>query len=50
MAPATSNNSARTVAHSLRSGGEDTSLEISVKVMFIYKQIAKNDKPKVGEK
>lgn len=37
-------NSARTVAHSLRSGGEDTSLPLSVKVMFIYMQIAKSDK------
>lgn len=35
--------SARTVAHSMRSGGEDTSLLISVKVMFIYMQIAKSD-------
>ena len=32
--------------HSLRSGGEDTSLPLSVKVMFIYKQIAKSDKPR----
>ncbi|KTB59892.1 hypothetical protein AO067_21065 [Pseudomonas viridiflava ICMP 13104] len=37
-------NSARTAAHSPGSGGDDSSLQISIKVMFIYMQITKSDK------
>ncbi|OSO00776.1 hypothetical protein BV326_01817 [Pseudomonas syringae pv. actinidiae] len=37
-------NSARTAAHSFGSGGDDSSLQISIKVMFIYMQITESDK------
>ncbi|KPW60346.1 hypothetical protein ALO80_101085 [Pseudomonas caricapapayae] len=40
-------NSARTAAHSPGSEGDDSSLQISIKVMFIYMQITKSDKQKV---
>ncbi|KPB11784.1 hypothetical protein AC519_4539 [Pseudomonas savastanoi] len=39
-------NSARTAAHSVGSEGDDSSLQISIKVMFIYMQITKSDKQK----
>ncbi len=37
-------NSARTAAHSPGSEGDDSSLQLSIKVMFIYMQITKSDK------